>query len=67
MSRLFLVLAFLAAAASSASAKPLHETQTCPEGQFYCAFISKCISSDLKCPDSKATSAWSYQKATKPY
>jgi hypothetical protein len=67
MSRLFLVLAFLAAAASSASAKPLHETESCPEGQFYCAFISKCISSNLKCPATKATSARSYQKTTKPY
>jgi hypothetical protein len=67
MSRLLLAFAFLTAAASSTTAKPLHETQTCPEGQFYCAFISKCISSDLKCPDSKATSALSYQKATKPY
>jgi len=67
MSRLLVAFAFLTAAASSASAKPLHETQTCPEGQFYCAFISKCISSYLKCPDTKATSARSYQKTTKPY
>lgn len=66
MSRLLLAFAFLTAAASSAAAKPLHETQSCPEGQFYCAFISKCISSDLKCPSANATSAQSTQKATKP-
>jgi hypothetical protein len=67
MSRLLVALACLATVASSALAKPLHETSSCPEGQFYCAFISKCISSDLKCPDAKASSSKSNQKATKPY
>ena len=69
MSKVLVASVLLLAVVSSAAAKPLHETETCPEGQFYCAFISKCISSDLKCPaSSKASSSEAGQKAnTKHY